>query len=188
MKTKTFIILFSLIALSSAFISCTQPCPNPPPVGYTFDLSPYDKSFCLPYKDFDTLKFLKNNLDTVIFIGNKVAYSYNNSYSQEDCPKIVKSQQGNQTFANNLGNTIALNLGVDYSSSTDYSITFNQEVFGPYFPIDMEIPKADTIYVKGKQYTYVFPMTISTSLDTIYFNQVGIIKIKYQNNIYEKLP
>lgn len=186
MKTKNYSILFSVIVIGFFLCSCKS-CPDTPQAGNTYNLT--NNAGLLPYKDFDTIKFLKDNLDTVVFLGSKVNYSYNTAYTHDDCPLVEKLQQGTQMFTSNLGSSFSLLYHIlpSYEGhSGQYSISFNNESFGPYDEIDvLYITNKDTLYVVGKPYIGIQKLISNT--DTIYY-KAEILRIKYQNTVYEKFP
>jgi len=101
----------------------------------------------------------------------------------------VHCQFKSQQFVDNLNNTISLKQFITppkQGEYTYYHIFFNQDYFGDYDDISVAyINNQDSLYVLGKPYASPFKMIYNT--DTIYFRN-GIVRIKYQNNIYEKIP
>jgi hypothetical protein len=194
MKTRVYYILFFALTLLniSIFISCRQPCPNPPDQS-TVNLSSFLKQYVLPYKDYDTIKCLRNHIDSILFFGSKIQSGYNSSYDQNECPKLIKGQWMSQMFSNHSTDSFLLNYYI-VGSYPVYSILFDNELFGPYDASDIWYNiNTDTMYVLGKPYSSPFRMIqypndshIVTN-DTIYYRN-GIVRIKYQNNIYEKAP
>lgn len=198
MKTKIFTILFSLVALSCIFTSCNK-CPNPPKQIIINQDTVLFKPYIMPYKNFDTIRCLRNGIDTVLFFGGKYQYGYNNSYTQEDCPQLVKGQWMGQMFSNQSTDSFYLYYYVSSfaeGSSPLFNILFNRETFGYYNAFDMCFlgDHPDSMYVLNKLYLSPvkmiqnpngYPPTVTN--DTIYYRN-GIVRIKYMNTIYEKIP
>lgn len=195
MKTKIYsVLLFALIFSCIQFIACKKDCdPNNPPVGSTNDLFNLDKLLFFPYKDLDTLRLIKNNTDTILFTGGKIETGYNTGLNQDPtCPHADKLQYMKQIFSNNLSGTITLYEYIlpQYNGyNSDYSIKFNDRTYGPANAAVMGFYNDTTqvIYAGGIAYKGSYKMTWSG--DNLYFSTgIGIIKIYYKGNSYEKLP
>jgi len=202
MKNRINYIFLSLILLTSILIFNTckksSDCdPNNPPVGQTRDLFPGDKLSLLPYKDFDTIKFIKNNTDTVVFLGGKFETGYNTAFDQDPtCPHADKVQYFKLILTNNLNGIITLYeyiLGQPLDYVSQYSITFKDRTYGPKDPNSSNsvIGYRDSTknYIGGIVYTDVYKFNGVSTYDNLYYiSGIGIIKIIYKNDIYEKLP
>jgi hypothetical protein len=133
---------------------------------------------------------LKNNTNTVLFLCGAINSGYNRAYDQGECPALDKLQFMKQSISSNLHDTITLNyyfLGITSGYSRKYSITFNNENFGILDPEDVyQKINQDTIFILGNAYNNWASLVINT--DSIYYQNGKIIKIKYQNAIYEKIP
>ncbi|MEI6507960.1 MAG: hypothetical protein WCO54_05705 [Bacteroidota bacterium] len=186
MKTKIH-ILFFVITLTSVSMSCNK-CPKPADQRTTHVRSDFTQNV-LPYYDNAIIKFLRNKIDTVTFFGGNIITGYTDGYTQDECPVLVHCQFMSQQFSDNQNNIINLKYSVSAPNEgeySEYSVTFNQDYFGKYAAIDIaSIDNHDSMYVLGKPYASPFKMVYNP--DTIYFRN-GIIKIKYQNTIYEKIP
>ena len=190
MKTKIYsILLFSLILACAQIIACKKSngCdPNNPPAGGTIDIAQEDKLVLFPYKDFDTMKFVKNNSDTILFLGGKIETGYSSQLDNNfDCPHLDKIQFMTLTFTNNLYGNIVM-----YENNIHYSISFNNRTYGPvnngfvYFYKD-----TTNISIRGVAYQNVYRFNGSSTTDNLYFRpSIGIIKIIYKGDTYEKLP
>ena len=196
MKNKIYsILLFSLTLACIQFIACKKDCdPNNPPDGQTVDLFAGDKLSLFPYQDFQTIKFIKNNTDTVTFLGSKLETGYYKAFNQNlDCPQADKLQFYKYVFTSNFDGIITLYEYIlpqynDYNS--DYSISFKDVTFGPIGSSDV-IGYSDPaiIYIGGKSYTSVFKFNGTSATTNVYFvHNVGVIKIIYKSDIYDRLP
>ena len=143
----------------------------------------------MPYYDNVSINFLRNKTDTVIFVGGKVITGYTDGYTQDECPVLVHCQYKSQKFADNQNNIFSLKYFVtppNEGESPGYSINFNQDYFGDYSAENIyALNITDTTLILGKP--YVSPYKMIYNGDTIYFRN-GIVRIKYQNTIYEKIP
>lgn len=195
MKTKIKHKRFILIILTSIllFNTCKKDCdPNNPPTGDTVDLGQEDKISLFPYKDFDTMKFIKNNTDTVLFLGGKFETGYNTGLTQDpNCPRADKLQYMKLIFTNKLNGAITFyeyRLGQPLDYGTEYSITFNDRTFGPSNEV-YGYRDSTKVSIRGITYTNVFKFNGASTIDNLYFvHGFGILKIIYKNDTYDKLP
>ncbi|MEI6596517.1 MAG: hypothetical protein WCO28_13205 [Bacteroidota bacterium] len=196
MKNKFYsVLLFALILTCIQFNACKKNCdPNNPPAGTTNDLFNLDKQLFFPYKDLDTLRLIKNNTDTILFTGGKIETGYNTALNNEiDCPSLDKLQYMKLIFTNNLTGTILLYENTQPQVNgyfKNYSITFNDRTYGPTNAaiIGFYNDTTKVIYAGGIAYKGSYKM-ICTSNDNLYFSTgIGIIKIIYKGDTYDKLP
>ncbi len=194
MKTKIYsVLLFASILSCIQFIACKKNCdPNNPPDGETVNLGQEDKLFYFPFKDFDTIKFIKNNTDTVLFLGNKFETGYNKAFNQDpNCPGLDKLQYMKLFFANNSNGTITFyeyTLSQALGNFTKYSITYNDRIYGPTGETN-SFTDSTNIYIMGVDYKDVFKFNGKSTTDNLFFvHNVGVIKIIYKGDTYEKLP
>lgn len=196
MKTKIYsVLLFALILTCLQFIACKKDCdPNNPPTGDTVDLGQEDKISLFPYKDFDTIMFIKNNLDTVIFLGGKIENGYNTALNGDiNCPSLDKLQYMQLVFTNNVYGNIKLyenTLPQTNGYNTKYSISFSDRTYGTVDAGSVFLYQDSTqITIKGVAYKKVYKFNNSSTTDNLYFvHNVGVIKIIYKGDTYEKLP
>ncbi|MFI5221751.1 MAG: hypothetical protein ACHQK8_05460 [Bacteroidia bacterium] len=144
------------------------------------------------YKDFDTLRFLQNSKDTVLFIGNKIQTSYNSASSHDECAINEQLQQIIQSFTNKTGDKITLNYYVTPSYEGNicaFEISFNNSTYGPNpaGAVNCFQNNAINITVLGKPYCVT--KINGGGNNYLYFNDTcGIVKIYVNPNIYERLP
>ena len=188
MEIKRHYILLLLVLFISItlFSTCKPNCdPNNPPAGVTGNLVPRDKSILFPYKDFDTIRFIRNNTDTVLFLGGKFETGYTSGLDNNfDCPHLNKYQFMNLTFTNSLIENIIIH------ESSIYSITFKDRIFKTDNVLNVSA-NYDTshIFIRGISYKSVYKFNANSTTDNLYFAPSrGIIKIIYKNDTYEKLP
>ena len=198
MKTKTNILLIiATLFILLFFAACKLPspggCPNPPET-ITLNVQGYTKSL-IPYKDYDTIRFLKDKNDTVLFIGGKVQTNYVQGATQEDCPSIKLLQQMFQTFYDSVfKNNLTLRLfvpNIQGETSTAFEIIYNNGLFGntdamDFFCDTTQHHTAKGITVLGK--SYCATEWSITNVTIFYADYYGIVKIIWLNSVYEKIP
>ena len=195
MNLKRTHVSYLIILLASTFSLCgcfKEKCPSTPEMKvYYVDMFYY--SGLLLYKDFDTIKFLKNGTDTVLFWGDKVELSLDESSGHQPCPVKELLQNVHQTFTDTAKNKITLSYYVLPSyegNGNDFEITFNNELFGPNYAgrISDCSQYSENITVLGKSYcaNKMYPFG---SADYLYFSDLfGIAKISINKTVYEKIP
>ena len=177
------------------FDACKPNCDsNNPPKGQTKNIVPDDKPILFPFKNFDTIKFIKNNTDTIIFLGDQIVTGYNQALDQDlSCAHADQLQFMQLTFTNKTYGNITFYENVqpqnnDYN--THYSITFIDRTHGPNDAISVS-SYSDTTHVsiRGVVYIHVYKFNGNTNTDNLfYIPSLGIIKVIYKNDIYERLP
>jgi len=196
MKLKIYsIILFAFTLSCIQFNACKPNCDSSnPPKGQTRNFSPLDKSILFPYKDFDTIKFIKNNTDTILFFGGQIVTGYNQSLDQDlSCAHADQLQFMQLTFSNTTYGKIGLyesTLSQANDYGTQYSITFKDNTYGSV-DADIVASYSDTthISISGISYKHVYKFNGNTNTNNLFYvPSLGIIKIIYKNDTYERVP
>jgi len=188
MKLKTYISFIFLFLLGGIFIhSCTKgKCSQQPDETYYMKAS--DKAQ-IPYSGTDTLKFLHNAVDTILFIGQGKLSYFNVQYGMwGDCPApIQRREEYTIKYTSTMYNSsIFYTYGIPYygSSGTQISIRFEDGEFG-YELIGMRAPWTfNSLQIANKVYTNIalFDPTVNTS-DSLYYNlQFGILRMSLKHN------
>ena len=196
MKLKIYsIILFALTFSCIQFNACKPNCDSSnPPKGQTRNLGPSDKPVLFTYKDLDTIKFIKNNIDTILFFGDQIVRGYNQALDGDlSCAHADQLQYMQLTFTNKTYGQISLyenTLSQANDYGTQFSITFFNSTYGPADADHVFLFKDTTnILVNGKNYKDVYKFNNSSTTDNLFFvHNIGIIKILYKGDTYEKLP
>ncbi len=163
----------------------SEPCP-PYPDTFYYQIDTFMDKYFIPYSGHDTLKFLRNNVDTHVFIGQGREYYYNiipEIYSHDCDPDILKLQgytikYKGQTISKDLNFShymLANSIGITYISINFLGKTFKDspESLRPPYPYD-------SIYIQNKMYRHVNFIPKDDIVDTIYYcPRDGIIKISF---------
>ena len=192
MKTKTSSIFYAAFILASVLLfgECKQEhtCPSPNAKVYL----QYSNQF-VPYQGNEQLKFLHNNTDTQIFIGQgKTSYFINdNTASDMGCSKDHESTKIN--FINNTSKDTFLfkyefdNALFPSSSSwnnyTFYKFSYKGKIF------DLQFTKSDTtnITLNNKKYYGYFIGTDSSNY--VGYNLTDrIFRIRINNETWDLIP
>ena len=191
MKTKIFFILFYSLLLSNIFSGCkSEPdCTKTPDKEYL--LSP---TIAVPYKGNEQLKFLHNNLDTQIFIGQgkETYFVSDNAVSDLGCAKDHQCLKVN--FLNSTTNDIFLlkyefdNALFPFSTNgnpyTFFKFTFkNKTNYSLFYESD-----TNTIYINSHPYQYVRYIGSDTNNYVAYGLPTGILRIRMNNENWDLIP
>lgn len=199
MKTKTNILLIiATLFILLFFAACKLPspggCPNPPET-ITIDIDQAYARHVMVYKDYDTIKFLKDNKDTAIFIGGKLQTGYVHGATTDDCPSLKLCQQMIQTFYDTVfKNNFTIKLyipNIPGITHADFEIIYNNGLFGNTDASEFSCDTthnhtSQSITVLGK--TYCVTAWSITNVTIYYADRAGIVKILWLNSIYEKIP
>lgn len=181
----SFLLFYFLILTSCHQVSCDGPANSSEELGT-------DEKFLLGNQK-DTLKFIKNNSDTVFFFSNNFDDGYTLYKFDNGCPQSVKVEYKDRTYNDLYNNKISLyhtrTLNKNYGSEGELlNIGFNEKLY----PLNatMAFPNHisdDSMKFNGVNFINYFKAINVT--DTIYFKYyIGFLRIKYQNDIYVKLP
>ena len=192
MKTKICSIIFAAFILACIIFiggcKSEHTCPNPNTKVYL----EYKDQF-VPYKGNDTIKFLHNNMDTQIFIGQvKISYFINdNSGSGDACSKDHESTKIN--FINNTSkDTFLFKYEFDNalfpfttngSPYTSYKFTYKNKFFYSIFYDS----KTSIIYINSHPYNYVWFIGSDTS-NCVVTAAPGIVSIRVNNENWDLIP
>ena len=188
MKLKTYISFIFLFLLGGIFIlSCSKgKCSQLP--DETYYLSSTDKAQ-IPYSGTDTLKFLHNAIDTILFIGQgKQSYFNVQSGMQGDCAAPIQRRE-EYTFkytSTMYNSSIFYTYGIpsNAESGTQISILFEEGEFYNEL-ISIRAPWVfNSLQIANKVYTNIalFDPTVNTS-DSLYYNlQSGILRMSLMHN------
>src|SRR5437868_10179992 len=87
----------AVILLIALFFGCTKDCDRDnPKEGNTYFVTSII-SDVLPYNHYETIKFKRNNTDTVSFTGGRVETGFDEALTSDSCPSISKLQWMTQT-------------------------------------------------------------------------------------------
>jgi hypothetical protein len=152
----------------------------------------------MPFNGTETIHYIKNSHDSILLIGSGKQIFYNDvERGGGDC--AIKYHLLNHTVVfQTVSKSESLNIHYyRYSETNDFrdffTLQFQDLNFGPQDVDAMYSASGNqliTLNVLGKQYNSVLPL--SSGNDTVYLSGTDalhqIIRIKYQNNIYEVLP
>jgi len=184
MKRKYF--GFQLIILSSlAFVACKKECNEKNDV-YYYILN-YERDI-LKYTGSDTLKYLHNKKDTVVFIGLGKSTYFNVSNSYDQCPVDIYHEEGwlFSFIDNKDSNKIFINQFV-FDITSQINISFKRHQFGYSYGI-LEIKYGvDTLFCLNKIYTNISkPYPYTDYGDTLYYDKFkGIVKVVTKHDTWE---
>lgn len=171
-----FYILSFMLLL---FCACKSECDTP-------ELIPLNSigGFVPPYSGVDTFKYLRNNIDTTVFIGKGISYRKIFEAAKDDtqCPKNY--EEATYSFKNNNGDEIR----VVYSPyrNLPYQNHYFKYYFNGIYVGDKELGNLfDNVVVNGKVYNDITYYTANS--DTLQYFMIcttlnvksPIIKIKY---------
>jgi hypothetical protein len=199
MKTNITTTLMALMMLLA--FSCGSPCDEDGTSGTeTKDFNQLDYSRVMPFDGSETLNFLKNGKDTIVYKAHNKEVFYNEVFRGDgDC--LIKYRLLNhKMYFIDLQNESKLFIHYYTYSETNafqdyfiFGINDNSQ-FGPYstFSYFNGYPIAN-IDVLGVQYTV--KQHSNVSLDSIYWqsnknaqSSKRFVRIKHNNNVYEVLP
>jgi len=185
MKRKYF--GFQLIILSTlAFVACRKECNEKNDIYYNI-LN--DEKEVLKYTGNETIKYLHNKSDTVIFngLGKSTYFNVSNSYDQ--CPVDIYHREG--WLFSYIDNKDSNKIFVDQfikETRSDVNFSFKNHRFGYSHGItEIMYFSTDTINGIKKVYTNVSkPLSLSNYSDTLYYDKIaGIIRVVTKNDIWE---
>ncbi len=188
MKPKnysTFLLAFISVIFISSFPSCKSECTTQP--DETFLLSSSDKAQIV-YTGKDTLKFLHNSIDTIVFIGHgKQPYLEVESVTGGDCPGGNKNYEGyNITYVSSqYSSKIYFSHHLYLSGGSEVTVDFNDASFG--YSLTGVLWGKDTIKTLNQTfYNACHFYTNSNKTDTLCFNKsIGILKISTLSDKWE---
>lgn len=193
MKALSNSILFIFMALQLILNGCSKDrCPDTPLKGGTYNVNGLYTSCLMPYGDYDTIRFLKNSIDTDIFIGEQIKTSYYHALNAYPCPEQESLQEIQQSFIDKYSKKLTLHfyvLPANNDHGSEYEIVYNTSTFGPYRAGEVTWCRlsSDNIYVTGRN--YCVSKLKGTGGDYLYFGDTsGIVKFSINNSIYELLP
>ncbi len=199
MKNYTSLTALSLFLFSFLIIihSCkrddnTGGCKNPSAIVRIHDFNPAYYSHIMVYKHADSVRFLKNGLDTVVFVAGPIQNLDEIIPAQNGCGKesfkavkqILISPSDDSI---ELIYSMMLNYNFDYDQ---FSIRFDNEDLSqfPQYIVNCD-PGSSSITVLGKTYC-VGKLGIDQTGKTIiyYAKDYGIVKVSKDNYMLELIP
>jgi len=185
MMSKHISILLILV-ISLAFVACKKEC-HEKEDEYYYILE--DEKDVLKYTGNETIKYLHNKSDTVIFkgLGKSTYFNVSNSYDQ--CPVKYYYDEGwlFSYIDNKDSNKIYVNQFIKETRS-DVNFSFKNHRFGYSHGIsEIMYFSKDTIIGIKKVYTNVSkPLSLSNYSDTLYYDKIsGIIRVVTKNDTWE---
>lgn len=150
-----------------------------------------DSKIAFAYKGGDTIRFLKNNVDTILYNGGGIDTFFRESVVLLECDGDIRLYEGYKTLLNSLNGvdfTVILQSSESNPSITGISILYDK---ASKFFLDVEDvkgpPDIDSMIVNGKKYYNVFVL-LNGAEEALYYNiDVGIIRLLSQGNKLEIL-
>lgn len=187
----------TLAILPLLFLSCKRDsdpggCKNSNAIVRVHDFNPAYYSRIMIYKDADSVRFLKNGNDTVVFYAGPIRNIDEIIPAQSGCGKenfkavmqILNSPTEDTLL---LFYSMMLNYNFDYDQ---FAISFSETDFSqfPQYIVNCDTGTS-SITVLGKSYC-VGKMGVDQPGYPIilYAKDIGIIKISVNNNVYELIP
>lgn len=196
MKTlfyKTKIITAFLLVFVSCFYSCKR-CREQRVL--TYDVFTGYYSGLMGFKGHESLSFIKNNQDTIVFKGQGVKSYYEEvGYARGDCEEAYRLLNHEVRFTNKMEGELLFHYYI-LTPESEYSETFelifkSQQLIEPILASDyyFKVP-LDTIIVLGSG----IRKFVTNNGDSIYLDHTidnpteRVFRIKLGNNIYEVIP
>jgi hypothetical protein len=193
MKNKTCSIFYVALILACVLIfnGCKQSidCTKTPEKVYLLSPDQF-----VTYKGNEQLKFLHNNLDTQIFIGQgkETYFVSDNAVSDLGCAKDHQSLKVN--FLNSSTNEVFLlkyefdnslfSFSTNGSPYTFYKLTYkNKTFYSLFYESD-----TNTIYINSHPYQYVRYIGSDTNNYIAYGLPTGILRIRVNNETWDLIP
>ena len=145
-------------------------------------LLPEEAKNVFAYKGEDTIRFLKNNTDTIVYIGEKIDTFFRESISRSECEGNINFYEGYQTNLNAINNPL-INLSLYYSeSNSDYigiAVTYDNNVrFSFNYLKAQEPPDIDSMIINGNIYYDIFYIKVFYDEPILLYNkEFGILKL-----------
>jgi len=179
------ISILSILVISLAFVACKKEC-HEKEDEYYYILE--DEKDVLKYTGNETIKYLHNKSDTVIFkgLGKSTYFNVSNSYDQ--CPVKYYYDEGwlFSYIDNKDSNKIYVNQQVRVITS-DVSFSFKKHQFGYSYGTGEIEYGIDTLFCLNKIYTNISkPIPYTDYGDTLFYDKLkGIVKVVTKNDTWE---
>ncbi len=177
MKTSTILIvsfLFSSILMTSCYYDCDES--KLPRNTY---LLPNDAKDAFAYNGNDTIRFLKNNKDTIVFIGSEIDSFYVERPRILECDgEIAIYEEYEIIFTSLETSQIKINLQYPKFAKTGVSIEYGLSPFIFFLSTEKSnsLPDFDSLKINGKYHYDIF-MLSDFNATLYYTKENGIIKI-----------
>ncbi|MGZ5283299.1 MAG: hypothetical protein ACXWEY_13565 [Bacteroidia bacterium] len=197
MKVQIKILAITIIFLS-IFSSCVKDDCDQNKIVATNDLEDSTYTHIMVYKDFDTVRFLKNGTDTVLFHAGKVNKKYQIELADGGyaCGK-EQYQIATQKFSNNLNDSFEIQFSKFWfakKTADKLEVIFNNIYFAVHFEAIISCTNNTSVLEKSYCYEEMFPARDSrgkapSGSEYIYYSKdFGIVKAFVNGNTYERLP
>ena len=182
---KIFVLGLTIL-ISNYFSGCSKDkCIQQP--DQTFLMSSSDKAQII-YSGRDTLKFLHNAIDTIVFIGQgKQSYFNVEPGTGGDCPGANQKYEGYDIIymSSQFSSKIFFSQHLYLSGGSEVTVDFNNSKFG-YSSTDIRLAKDSINIFNQTYYNECVFYTYSNKTDTLYFNKsVGVLKISTLSDKWE---
>jgi hypothetical protein len=160
------------------------------------DMEAYDAFFYFPYTQGDTIRLMHNHSNTLVFIAGEKSKTYDErSWTPEADGKPCTNYYHTQNIKQDLktaSETISLIRYVDEYKmfihqcspcQWSYKVSIGKTKFESTYPGYFE----DSIVVNNTVYKNIRYMISTSSRDTIYFSNKGIIRIVLPPEIYDRV-
>ena len=179
MKKANYLFFLMLI-----FIACKRDCTEATKNPETIGLS--DEKAILTYNGNEKLLFLKNNIDTITFIGQGIKTEYQYTTTQEDCPEKIPLENKYIVFVDTLqNNNFLLQLYISSQHYNNCIIKINNIIITNGLSNNIIDAPRKTINILGVDYNYV--VNIQNGNNEFWFQvaQKGLVKFKIDNDLFE---
>lgn len=184
-KTITYLLLISTFFYGCS--KCVETTAAVKKVPY------YEIPDLFPYNEIQTLRFLKNKTDTLIFnnLGMKTIYNYSITEETECKPQKTPLEYKYMQFIDSVSkNNFVLSYYINYSFYDNFSITINDRNYVNGSPLGFGLKEPIvSVNVLGKQYDTVANI-ISVFKDSLTFKtgRYGLLKFTSNGNLFELIP
>lgn len=186
-------LIFAFIILTQNGCKTSQDeCSNPNAITRIHDFNLEYYPHIMVYKEYDTIRLLKNSIDTVLFIGDKIRQLEDIIPAKSGCGK-ESFKIAIQNFKSLTGDSIVLyySMMLNYSLDIDqFTVEYNETNFNqfPEYIVNCD-PSTSTITVLGKSYCALKIPSNGGGLPYIYYSKdYGLIQLAINQDIYERIP
>ena len=177
MKIITILLVTSfLFSLSSCYYECdTSSFPKK-----TY-LLPEEAKHIFAYSGEDTIRFLRNNADTVTYIGDKIDTLFIESIQRTECDgNIIYYEVYETIFNSTINPQIFVKLNYLETDPTYIGLSIIYDSTFSFFldsKLASEPPNIDSININGKTYFDVYQIQRVNGTQLLYNKEFGILKL-----------
>lgn len=194
MKTSLFVAtcFLALLPFSMGLCGCKK-CPEKNE-SKTYEYEEEKDKAALGFLGNETLTYVKNNKDTVRFVGSGIQNYYTSDTKPAgDCQKDYKYAHRKVIFKNTIEGDIIFHYFYTGAFEISYEVVFTRNLIGPLNSVVISDVKPIVLYIKNKSFTNIKPFANENDSAYLYSTTddlpiYRLPRIKLNNNIYEVIP